>query len=258
MATLTSTLQVEALAAHVQEEILAAIEQAVSDIADRGERYAKRLAPRRQVSYATRNAAPRLLTAVERRRLPAFVTRDLTKAQVLSLRTTDFRRRRKQELEAPEVLEDVGTRRMAGTGAIRLADQSQEHLLNARGRDELRRRDANRALYSRSAVGLSAARVARTRDIAGRAQASRDITGVNKATLGGRLRGEIKAVAISKRGGRIRYDIISPTPYAKFVEFPTTRTAAQPYMRPTLGAMKRPFIEKMRRNLSNVPKYAKA
>lgn len=246
MPSFTSELEVKALAERVYQRILAAAEEAVSETVERGTKYAKRLAPVRKVSFTTRNATPRLLTAVERRKLPSFVTRDLSRTQIASLKTTDSRRRAQQELPAPEIVEErptvtrggqvVVSKRVAGTGFFRLAEPSNKRLLSSRGHDELGRRDANSAIYQH----------------AGKATA-----GEGRTTLGGRLRGEITSQPVSRRGGRIRYDIISPTRYAKFVEFPTTRTAAQPYMRPTLAAMKRPFVDKMRRNLSNVARYGR-
>ena len=65
-----------------------------------------------------------------------------------------------------------------------------------------------------------------------------------RTTLGGRLRSEIRTRLISLAEGgsgiaEIRLE--SPNDYAKYVEFPTSRTAAQPYMRPAREAMKQRF-----------------
>lgn len=53
-------------------------------------------------------------------------------------------------------------------------------------------------------------------------------------TLGGRLRDEIYLKDSTVRGTYIEIQIVSPTPYARFVEFGTRRSMAQPFLRPTL------------------------
>lgn len=53
--------------------------------------------------------------------------------------------------------------------------------------------------------------------------------------IGGRLRGEIYATAPSVSGGRAEAWVISPTPYAKYMEFGTRHAAAHPFLRPALA-----------------------
>jgi len=65
-----------------------------------------------------------------------------------------------------------------------------------------------------------------------------------RTTLGGRLRGEIHAVPA--RGGPTWVaKVVSPTPYAKYVEFGTRHARSQPYMRPALAQVRESFRKRM-------------
>lgn len=57
-------------------------------------------------------------------------------------------------------------------------------------------------------------------------------------TLGGRLRGEIYIEPGGYDGRRYFGDVVSPTEYAKYQEYGTSRHRAQPYMRPALYEMR--------------------
>jgi HK97 gp10 family phage protein len=65
--------------------------------------------------------------------------------------------------------------------------------------------------------------------------------GPDGVTLGGRLRGEIHMVAAEGGGPRWTARVVSPTPYAKYVEFGTRHNRAQPYLRPTLEQVRESF-----------------
>lgn len=65
-------------------------------------------------------------------------------------------------------------------------------------------------------------------------------------TLGGRLRGEILAVPSESGGPTWVAKVVSPTPYAKYVEFGTRRSRAQPYLRPALSQVRESFRARMR------------
>jgi len=52
------------------------------------------------------------------------------------------------------------------------------------------------------------------------------------ASIGGRLRGEIYATRPSAEGNRAEAWVISPTPYARYMEFGTRHNRAYPYLRP--------------------------
>ena len=58
--------------------------------------------------------------------------------------------------------------------------------------------------------------------------------GVHNGQLGGRLRDEITFEAARISGRSVIARVVSPTPYAKFVEFGTRYMAARPYMRPAV------------------------
>ena len=55
---------------------------------------------------------------------------------------------------------------------------------------------------------------------------------IDQNQLGGRLRREIHATRVKIEERLIRAQIISPTPYAKYMEFGTRHNAAHPYLRP--------------------------
>lgn len=62
--------------------------------------------------------------------------------------------------------------------------------------------------------------------------------------FGGRLRKEIWAYGAEPKGRHVQGYVISPTPYAKYVEYGTRKHgAAQPYMRPAFQQYKRDFVE---------------
>lgn len=231
-----------------QADIRASVDQAINELLDRAERgtqsaiqlaekHAKRLAPVRKVSYVERDAATRDLTAQERRRLPTALR------GIAGLKTAT--RRTQQYLPTPEVVED----RM--TGKFQLADPSQMSFLSGRGLSELK--DTHSSIDDeghQSARSLSrrsgASAVYQTRLVqeipirrGGKIVGTQRRNTV-RSTLGGRLRGEIRYRDAS-RGARIKFELVSPTPYAQYVEFPTSRTAAQPYMRPTLAYMEKHF-----------------
>jgi hypothetical protein len=73
---------------------------------------------------------------------------------------------------------------------------------------------------------------------------------VGKRTyLGGRLRSEIRAMPAS--GGPLFIaKVISPTPYAKYVEYGTRRSRAQPYLRPAIAAQATAFRERLLKAVS--------
>lgn len=62
-----------------------------------------------------------------------------------------------------------------------------------------------------------------------------------KNYLGGRLRGEIRADPAEVDGQRVSGKVVSPTPYAKFVELGTHHNRAQPYLRPAIAQQREAF-----------------
>ena len=67
-----------------------------------------------------------------------------------------------------------------------------------------------------------------------------------RTTLGGRLRGEIHADPAEGSGPTWVAKVVSPTPYAKYVEFGTRRSRAQPYLRPALSQVRESFRTRMK------------
>lgn len=62
-----------------------------------------------------------------------------------------------------------------------------------------------------------------------------------RTTLGGRLREEIYATGVRDTGGTVSGWVVSPTSYAIYQEYGTSRHRAQPYMRPALYRMRQRF-----------------
>lgn len=70
-------------------------------------------------------------------------------------------------------------------------------------------------------------------------------TSAGGTTLGGRLRGEIHRVPAEGGGSRWTAKVVSPTRYAKYVEFGTRHSRAQPYLRPALAQVRESFRKTM-------------
>lgn len=64
-------------------------------------------------------------------------------------------------------------------------------------------------------------------------------------TLGGRLRGEIHVEPARGGGTSWVARVVSPTRYAKYVEFGTRHSRAQPYIRPALAQVRESFRARM-------------
>lgn len=223
-ATLRTQADISLLVDTIVESILEAVDEGVYDAAELGERHAKRLAPVRKVAYVERQAVTRELSTAEIRR-GRRGSRGFS-----GLRTTV--RRSQGYLSAPEVVEDAGR--------YRLKNREDESFLSGRGRAELRRGETTGGAIFTST---------RTQEfkINQRGKIRKYTRIVHTQTLGGRLRGEIKIDVISSAAetGIARVDIVSPTPYAIYVEFPTSRTAEQPYMRPTLAYLRDKLVRKV-------------
>jgi HK97 gp10 family phage protein len=73
-----------------------------------------------------------------------------------------------------------------------------------------------------------------------------NFSGSGGTTLGGRLRGEIHMVPAEGAGPTWVARVVSPTAYAKYVEFGTRHARKQPYMRPALSQVRESFRARMR------------
>lgn len=222
----------------LEEEIFEELDAAVDETIELGMRHAKRLAPVRKVSYIDRNRQTRSLSRAEVARLPALIRQSAQAIQRRGGSVLTTVRRSRQSVEAPELNFDELGERATGLKTASVAKD-----LTYRGRAELRIAQRSRAVTEPPGNGRRLTRSAAF--VSG--------SGANRVTtLGGRLRGEIETIPPTLRAGRITGWVISPTEYAKYVEFPTSRTAAQPYMRPTLKYLKRPFVAKVTRNLRRI------
>lgn len=63
--------------------------------------------------------------------------------------------------------------------------------------------------------------------------------------LGGRLRGEISATAPQVSGRTAEAWVISPTPYAKYMEFGTRHNAAYPFLRPAADESREAIVSRI-------------
>lgn len=257
------TLNIQGLIDELEKKIFDALDEAADETTILGVAYAKRLAPQRKVSYLDRNRQTRDLTKAEIRALPASVRAGILKAhnparrgagELSGIRLKTTVRRSVQSRPAPEVEEDE-------RGVFRLKDPGDEKFLTYRGRQELAENGRYRGDEPvASRVNLATGKIEtihkprttaiytrgfRAPNPSGRGQA---IT-ASRSTLGGRLRGEIRGEKLPVSKGKIVYQIVSPTPYARFVELPTSRTAAQPYLRPTLKYLRGPFKTRVFRSL---------
>lgn len=70
-----------------------------------------------------------------------------------------------------------------------------------------------------------------------------------KYQLGGRLRRDIEAMEPISTGKTVSVSVVSKAPYSRYVEFPTSRTAAQPFLRPALKQHRRRLKELMKREI---------
>lgn len=67
-----------------------------------------------------------------------------------------------------------------------------------------------------------------------RAKGAHPASALYKGRIGGRLRGELRMSQQVREGDEIWYYVESPTPYAIYQEFGTTKHRAQPFLRPAL------------------------
>jgi HK97 gp10 family phage protein len=73
-------------------------------------------------------------------------------------------------------------------------------------------------------------------------------------TVGGRLRGEISASPAAMSGDGAEAWVISPTPYAKYMEFGTRHNRAHPYLRPALEESRQDIVTAVRRGVARASK----
>jgi hypothetical protein len=85
----------------------------------------------------------------------------------------------------------------------------------------------------------------------GRAAYFSKVGSVSRMTIGGRLRGEIFATPAVPTGKRAEAWVISPTRYAKYMEFGTRHAAAHPFLRPALLESQGTIVSLVRAAVAN-------
>jgi len=217
------TIDLSSVYAQVERVVIAS----VNDSARQAREEAHRLAPVRRVVAGDRRGKTRTLSVTERvsesdvrARLNIRVGRALIQTQAED--------RRNRSVPSNPYLRAPGKRpprhappevRVASKGYAVMAGAP---ALSSRGKYELQRGDA---VFRSPTTG--------------------------RRTLGGRLRGEIRVEPDSDLP-IVKYWVVSPTPYAKFVEFGTRRSRAQPYLRPALARVRRSFADNLRRDIQKL------
>lgn len=129
---------------------------------------------------------------------------------------------------------------VSSTGTFDLAnvqgEKAKDKALSTRGRYEL---NSGRAVFSTTGSFDR--------------QSSRE----GRISLGGRLRKEITITPLKRSGSHMSVSVVSPTPYAKYVEFGTRYAAAQPYMRPALAKVHAKFAAILRDQIKKAAKDIK-
>lgn len=250
----------------VERGIYGALDEAIDNTLAFGERYAKRKAPVRKVTRRGRQAVTRALNPAEIANLPEFAKKGLSPISGRSIRTGELPRTTVVRSGASRLSPQArirGTTYNLGakgrdvifgeSGAAQMRSEKFTQLLDSRGRYELR---TQRAVHTQQVTAID-------RDVQGSA-VGRLLGGTirhgERSTLGGRLRAEIttRITSSATRGGIAEGVLESPTEYAKYVEFPTSRTAAQPYMRPAREAMKPVLRREAVKELGRAGRYANA
>ena len=73
-------------------------------------------------------------------------------------------------------------------------------------------------------------------------------------TVGGRLRGEIRAEPAKLTGNGAEAWVISPTPYAKYMEFGSRHNRAHPFLRPALEESRQDLVAAIRSSIAKASK----
>ena len=73
-------------------------------------------------------------------------------------------------------------------------------------------------------------------------------------TVGGRLRGEIRPEPAKMVGSKAEAWVISPTPYAKYMEFGSRHNRAHPFLRPALEESRQDIVSAIRSSIARASK----
>ena len=75
-----------------------------------------------------------------------------------------------------------------------------------------------------------------------------------QVTVGGRLKGEIYSTKVHRMGSSAEVMVISPTKYAKYMEFGTRHNRAFPYLRPALEESRADIVARVSSAVANASK----
>ena len=257
----------------VQEAFHEAIINTLNAIGPKAEAYAKRLAPVRKVFYTGRNARRRTMSKAEIARLPREVKAAIMPNTALWNRTA---RRGKNVDTAGGFARVRTTTRKSGASeynpivsiakggrGVRLPYSSRNIMQTGSGRTNPRTGKAS-AIYSMEPGISHTLLTARGMSELKHADPDNPQSGAfrnpgGQVTLGGALREEIGWVFVRTGPSIYSIEIQSPrdrggksAAYSRYVELPTSRTDAQPYLRPTLQYIKRPLVQALDRNLKAI------
>jgi HK97 gp10 family phage protein len=122
-----------------------------------------------------------------------------------------------------------GRRLAAATAALESYDEGDRSTLTRRGAYEVRQALAHPKPGSRSPTG----------------RLSPSFATFQHLNVGGRLRGEIRAIPATLAGSRAEAWVISPTRYAKYQEFGTRHNAAHPFLRPAAAESRAEVVSRI-------------
>lgn len=265
MAKVKAVFKAEANGSYFQrvtDAIYEALEQAVDNVLAHGVKVAKKHAPVRKVTRRGGRVQKRDLTDDEIAELPDFVKGGLNPLTGNTFIRTGKRpqttvKRSLAGAQEPRLRIKGRTYRTGKTAReVRLNNQTGRYELRNPKVKQFLNADGQRALedgtgvYTRRIAYTERTKVRNPRT--GKMETRERIRRGYISTIGGRLRGEIRADFLGVENGVVRGELVSPTEYARFVEFPTSRTAAQPYMRPARSAMEARLVPEIEAAISRV------
>lgn len=257
----------------VQAAIFEMLEDAVDRTLSYGVQVAKKHAPVRKVTRRGGRVSTRGMTDAEIADLPDDILQAISLANTWDKTGARPRVTTKRSLagyEKPGVRvkgKTVSRAKQGGkardvlinpdTGERTMRFPAMAALLSSRGKRELeggrRRSSSGTNLDGVYIKGISAIeRVKRRNPVTGKTESFDRTRHGYRATLGGRLKDEIRAHLDTVSAGVVSGELVSPTAYARYVEFPTSRTAAQPYMRPARDAMEARLPKEIDKALTRV------
>jgi hypothetical protein len=246
----------------VVDALRAAVESAVIQTAENIETTAKSLAPVRRVSKSEKSSRRRIGSARAAELSSGFAAKGLSFGGTANFRKRSFSvsenawtrplKERKSALAASESSRSFTIRSAMVSGKLRVEAGELPKGLLYTGRREMEQ--AQSAVAGGLHRGFTPKENDWVRTSAGRTPSARvtgrttDTKGITTFTMsvGGYLKAHIKAGNPKWSGNRITVTITSHAPYSRYVEFPTRRTKAQPFLMPALKQSRSAFLRAIR------------